>query len=211
MSETFGARAIGRRAVFKSIQNEARNLIEDRGFDGASIDDIVSAAGVSVRTFYRYFDSKEEVALSWLDDPAPVLRARLLSRPLDEHIWVSLRRAMDVFTEVSGEQLREIHLAAKLARESVSFARGLTVRWALWEELFADAIAEHLGLKPESDARPKFYAALSIAALRSAAWQSEDFHSNLRYDLDTVFNLMAGQYVTAASDFARSTALGTEE
>lgn len=206
MSETFGARAIGRRAVLESIQNEARNLIEERGFDGTSIDDIAAAAGVSVRTFYRYFDSKEEVALSWLDDPAPLLRERLLSRPSSEPIWVSLRRAMDVFTEVSGEQLREIHLAAKLARESASFARGFTVRWVLWEELFADAIAEHLRVEHALDARPKYYAALAMAALRSAAWQSEDFNTNLRSDLDAVFGLIADQHATASDGFARPTA-----
>jgi AcrR family transcriptional regulator len=40
----------------------ALTLFEQRGYDATSIDDIVAAANYSRRTFFRYFDAKEDVA-----------------------------------------------------------------------------------------------------------------------------------------------------
>ena len=42
----------------------ARNLMLAQGYPITSVDDIVKAAGVSKGSFYHYFDSKEELALT---------------------------------------------------------------------------------------------------------------------------------------------------
>ncbi|WP_202863051.1 TetR/AcrR family transcriptional regulator [Ornithinimicrobium murale] len=54
----------GRRAQHKSrtrqaIQLAAVELFEERGYDATTIEDIVQRAGVSPRTFFRYFPRKE--------------------------------------------------------------------------------------------------------------------------------------------------------
>ena len=46
----------------------AREVFAERGFAGASIDDIVSRARVSRTTFYRFFAGKEECMLAVFDD-----------------------------------------------------------------------------------------------------------------------------------------------
>jgi AcrR family transcriptional regulator len=43
------------------IQAAAIRLFLDRGYDNTTIDEIAEAAGVSARTFYRYFPVKEDV------------------------------------------------------------------------------------------------------------------------------------------------------
>lgn len=52
-----------RRQTEREIGDAALQLFEDNGIDGTTVDDIASAAGISARTFFRYFATKERAAL----------------------------------------------------------------------------------------------------------------------------------------------------
>ena len=56
-----------RRAVRGELSEVALRLLTDRAFDTLTIDQIAAAAGVSRRTFFRYFTSKEDVVFAFLD------------------------------------------------------------------------------------------------------------------------------------------------
>ncbi len=49
------------RLVRADIGERAAAVLLERGFDAATIDDLARAAGISRRTFFRYFKTKEEV------------------------------------------------------------------------------------------------------------------------------------------------------
>ena len=68
----------------------AIDLFESRGYEGTTIDDIAAAADVSPRTFFRYFASKEEVAVG--DDFEPMLIEMIASRPAGESVIESARQ-----------------------------------------------------------------------------------------------------------------------
>jgi AcrR family transcriptional regulator len=77
-------------------------LFAEQGYGATTVRDIAEAAGVTERTFFRYFTGKEELiiedALSWL----PVLLDKLRHRPDDEDVGTALRRAIqDVGTLLS--------------------------------------------------------------------------------------------------------------
>jgi AcrR family transcriptional regulator len=54
--------------VETSLVTAALTLIPEKGYPATTIDDIAAHAGVSRRTFFRYFQSKDEVVLGWLDE-----------------------------------------------------------------------------------------------------------------------------------------------
>lgn len=94
----------------------ARTAFSEKGFDGASMQDLARAAGMSVGNFYRYFPSKAAIvqaliaadisemeqsfsSLSVAEDPVAALRAELKSRiELDQkcshgQIWSEINAA----------------------------------------------------------------------------------------------------------------------
>ena len=54
-------RADQRRQVETDIERAALELFVERGIDGVTVDEIATAAGVSTRTFFRYFPFKLDV------------------------------------------------------------------------------------------------------------------------------------------------------
>jgi AcrR family transcriptional regulator len=52
------------RQTRSAIEQSARTLFAERGFHGANLADITSAAGKSPAVFYRYFDDKEDLLAS---------------------------------------------------------------------------------------------------------------------------------------------------
>lgn len=58
-----GLRERRRRQTMAEISEAALLLFEERGLESATVDDIAGAAGISQRTFFRYFACKEDAAL----------------------------------------------------------------------------------------------------------------------------------------------------
>jgi AcrR family transcriptional regulator len=94
--ESIAAALKGTRAdlMTSHVEDVALRLFEDRGFAEVTVDEIAAAAGISVRTFYRYFASKELVLQVRVDRRSAAIRAALASRPADEPVLTSLRAAI---------------------------------------------------------------------------------------------------------------------
>ncbi len=72
------------------------------GFDATSVADIAADAGVSERTFYRYFADKYEVLLVDYEARLDWFRRALAVRPADERLIDSVRAAVDSFPDDPG-------------------------------------------------------------------------------------------------------------
>jgi AcrR family transcriptional regulator len=81
--------------MISELESVALRLFEERGFDVVTVDDIASAAHISVRTFYRYFPAKEDVFQVKITRRAEALRAALSTRPADEAPLHALRIALE--------------------------------------------------------------------------------------------------------------------
>jgi AcrR family transcriptional regulator len=94
VAETLGRREAHKRATREALQQAADRLFASQGYAATTVRDIAEAAGVTERTFFRYFAGKEELiiddALGWL----PVLQERVRDRPADEDAVSALRAAV---------------------------------------------------------------------------------------------------------------------
>src|SRR6266496_1006561 len=81
-----------RRAVRGELAQLAVSLFVEKGYDETTIDDLAAAAGMSKRTFFRYFASKEELVMGKYEFFGEQLAEDLAARPAGEPIWASLRQ-----------------------------------------------------------------------------------------------------------------------
>lgn len=89
-----GLRARQRAQTRDDIAEAARTLFTDEGFEATTVAGIARRAGVSERTFYRYFPTKEHVALVHLTGFVDHGVALIADRPDDEHPLDSIRAAL---------------------------------------------------------------------------------------------------------------------
>lgn len=84
-----------RHAVKAGISEVAQELFVSQGYDATTVDQIAAAAGMSRRTFFRYFSTKEDVLTGRYELVADDIAEALSQRPIDEPIWDSLRNSFD--------------------------------------------------------------------------------------------------------------------
>src|SRR5215470_17725372 len=76
-----------------ALIDSAFALFQRKGFDATTIDEIADAVDISPRTFFRYFTSKEEIALSLLTEQLAALVEHFERRPPQESVLEALRNA----------------------------------------------------------------------------------------------------------------------
>ncbi|SEB62588.1 TetR/AcrR family transcriptional regulator [Streptomyces sp. TLI_105] len=88
---TPGLRMKTRRAVTEALADTALELFDTTGFDQVTVADIVAAAGISQRSFFRYFNNKEDVVFGDRIPSADEVRNELLRHLDGNSVWDALR------------------------------------------------------------------------------------------------------------------------
>ena len=78
------------------LEQVALGLFGRCGFASVTVEDIAAEAGSSIRTFYRYFKTKDEVMLVRIRRRAQILQETLAERPRDEKPLRSIRIASEI-------------------------------------------------------------------------------------------------------------------
>jgi AcrR family transcriptional regulator len=84
-----------RLAVRQQLLDTALALFVEHGYEATTVDEIAAAAGMSKRSFFRYFGSKEDVILGKHERLGEQFVDALRARPPDEPLWTALRRMFD--------------------------------------------------------------------------------------------------------------------
>jgi AcrR family transcriptional regulator len=85
-----------RRLAQTELTMVAQDLFLEHGYEETTVDQIAAAAGMSKRTFFRYFPSKDDLVIGKYDLFGDLMADSLDARPADEPIWESLRRVFDL-------------------------------------------------------------------------------------------------------------------
>lgn len=157
-----------RQLVRQEIAHAAWRLFADRGYEATAVDEIAGEAGVSRRTFFRYFSSKEDVVVETSDALAEDLLAAVASRPAQEPPLVAIHRALRPVVESRLAETNEARAIIRLLRESRTLRRAMLERHARMEERLALLIAERTGVDPRRDPTPALLAFITRALVDTA-------------------------------------------
>lgn len=159
-----GVRQRKRALVREALVAAAFRLFHNRGFDAVSVTDVAEAAGVSRRSFFRYFPTKEDVVFAWQDGLGEEMARLAAERPEGEPPLVTLRHAV---VGVVGRYKRQEALAlAQLIVDTPSLRQHNYEKYATLERMLAEVIATRMGVDAGQDMRPRFYAVIAAGAMR---------------------------------------------
>src|SRR6266536_266226 len=185
------------------VQREALRLFAAKGYDQTTVDDIAHAAAMSSRTFFRYFPSKEVVAL-WDEYDERPLRELWQPRPGEDPLAELIRRVREIMADVYHKDPELLLTRLKLCVGTPEVrARFLDEQFTLFGPYF-EQLADALGA-PRDD----FQLAVTIAAVYSAIlvavvrWQRNDGRECL---LRLVDEAMAALAATDLRDTVRTAA-----
>ncbi len=172
------------------IWETAIDLFAERGFDETTIDEIVEAAGVSQRTFFRYFDSKADLMGKSGADLATALSEVIKAcPPTYSHSRVIKEAIIQVMTQAAGYPRLEkiIQIAARYpAAKQAQASRTPEVQTEV-----AQAYARRMKQSRKGDDAPKILAALTTSAFEIALlrWH-EAGRGDIEKTVDDVINNM---------------------
>jgi AcrR family transcriptional regulator len=141
-----GARARAKQDMSDLLRTTALRMFLARGFDGVTVNEIAEAAGVTSRTFFRYFPTKETVIVDAFDQSNRRL-VELIAVPTDKPMLDAVRDASRRWFEEYGQFM---DLLAHFTVSSTSLSAALRHRQSVWEEHLAEAIST---ARPSSTAR----------------------------------------------------------
>ena len=155
--------------MIAELEAVALRLFEERGFDAVTVEDIATEAGISVRTFYRYFPTKEDVLQVQTDQRSSALRAALSARPTDEPPLRSLRRALEATVSAEDLTLRRRWIAVIVGAPSVvnGVIGGIQIKI---QPVIAEFLGTRLGV-PSDGLVPTMLAAATGGILQRAHTQ----------------------------------------
>jgi AcrR family transcriptional regulator len=171
---TLGSKAI---ATMETIEVAALREFWVRGFDETTAEHIAAAAGVSVRTFFRYFPrGKEDVMVLEFRRWVHQLETAMRERPPQESAWTAARTAIRSIRllgatggVLSAEAVRTHHEVAR--RHPELHARMTGYQHELVEPLVQMA-ALRMAVDPTADIRPRLmvHALITAATVAWLAW-----------------------------------------
>lgn len=149
------------------IEQAAFTLFAERGFARTTLDAIAEAVGVSRRTLFRYYQSKNDIPWGQFDRTLDHFRDLLADQPDDLPVHQAIHRAVVEFNRFPvdahpphRERMRLILTTPELQAHSV-------LRYAEWRQVIAEDVARRTGTLA-TDLVPQVAGHVSLAISLSA-------------------------------------------
>ena len=181
-----------RQLVRDELSGAAMKLLDDRRYDAITVEDIAEAAGVSRRTFFRYFPTKEDAfVVHFLRYFAEEIPAALAARPAEERPSDALRRSLPAAP--SPEDADRAFDLAVVTLTVPALRTCYLDHQAQWRASLAAQLARRTAVDAEIDMRPTLAAGMALLAFDTALqwWTTSDHRGVLAEVVDEAFDLVA--------------------
>ncbi|GBU18787.1 MAG: TetR family transcriptional regulator [Methylobacterium sp. CG08_land_8_20_14_0_20_71_15] len=168
--EPRGLRARKRQETLERIAETGLRLFSQNGYDATTLDDIAKAAGISRRTFFYYFKSKEEILLDWqMRGFSASLHRAIMTQPPGKAPFEVVRDAMLALSV--GFRTQEFISIDRVMRSSETLKARKQATYSLHENALHASLVE-LWPDPARSTSLRLVAMASLGAMRLAieAW-----------------------------------------
>jgi AcrR family transcriptional regulator len=208
-----GLRERTRRAVRVELMVTAVELFTSQGYAETTVGEIAAAAGMSERSFFRYFATKEDVVLGGFELVGQALADRLAQLPPDLPAWPALRAAFDGVADRYDNDPERNLAVLRLRTNTPALTAHYLEQRSRWQELMVPHLLSRLpgesgdaAVRP--DPRPDAVAGAALACLGAAetAWM----HGQGSVPFSTLLDLAMGALSPQTAEDARSPYLTNE-
>jgi AcrR family transcriptional regulator len=200
-----GLRERKKRATRDALARAGLELFVERGYAETTLAEIAEVAGVSTRTIFAYFPSKEDILFATMQTMRDALAQALADRPAGTDALTALQ---DFILSSAHEKTELDHKLGQVIAADPTLSSHKRARIAEFQEVLAAAIADDLGVGPD-DLRPQVAAASLTAAFEVLERQDRGdstvpTHEEIAAAIDPVISFVRAG-LQALPDPARST------
>jgi TetR/AcrR family transcriptional regulator, regulator of mycofactocin system len=145
----------------------ALRLFAERGFDNTTIEQIAAEAGVSERTFFRYFTTKASVLWTEFETEVETISASLASVPDDVPLMDSIRSAVVAANHYRADDVPEMRMRMHLIATVPALSFSAAEHYEAWERAISEFAGRRLG-QPADSLYPLAIGRAALAACRAA-------------------------------------------
>src|ERR1700742_4184932 len=132
-----------------AVAGTALRLFAEHGFEATTVEDIAAATGVSRRTIFRYYPSKNDLVWGNFDGVLDRLRAEFAATDPSEPLMEALARAVIASNRYDAHQLPELRIRLTLISTVPALQAHSMLRYAEWRRVVAEFVAQRLGERPD--------------------------------------------------------------
>jgi mycofactocin system transcriptional regulator len=144
----------------------ALRLFTEQGFEATTVEQIAAAAGVSRRTFFRYFDAKSDVLWNSFDAEVETIRGLLARTPDDLPVMEAVRRAVLAANRYRAQDVPELRTRMTLLSSVPELIASAAIHYDAWERAVVDFVARRSG-QPAASLYPLAVGRAVLAACRA--------------------------------------------
>ncbi|MGW4376548.1 TetR/AcrR family transcriptional regulator [Streptomyces albidoflavus] len=167
-----------RQAAAQVILDTAVRLFAEQGYERTTIAQIAREAGISQRSLFRYFGTKEDLVCGDQEALGELLKRTVEQQPAEMSAWDALRAGFEVILTANHPPERTLELSRLIFGTPSLRARYIEKRLH-WQAGLAPVIRTRLGGdpgRPASDAQAKAIVATVFACVDTATelWAAHD-------------------------------------
>lgn len=151
----------------RALELVALNLFASQGFDETTVEQIATAAGVSRRTFFRYFDSKAAVLWNEFDAEVHELREAFALVDPSVPLMTAIRQVVVGVNHYGAADVPELRARMHLVASVPALQASASRHYDDWERAVGEFAAGRLGV-PVDSLYPLAIGRTTLAACRAA-------------------------------------------
>ena len=133
-----------------AIEAAAFELFAEKGFDATTIDDIARAVGVSRRTLFRYYPSKNDIPWGQFDGTLDHFRNLLAEMPTELPLREAVLQGVLEFNDFPHDAQPPHRDRMRLILETPTLQAHSVLRYGQWRAVIAEYVAQRLNLEPDA-------------------------------------------------------------